>query len=63
MSVFPFPVPTFPEEGGQPAARDAAEEEEVQEQDHPGLQDPGCGDHQHVPGEQDGGGEREFHFY
>ncbi len=44
-------VSTLPETRRQQAADHAAEEEEVQEQDHPGLQDAGARPHQHGRGE------------
>ena len=43
-------VSSLPEAGYEPSACDAAEEEEVQEPNHPGLQDPGGGGHQHGRG-------------
>lgn len=43
-------VPTFPEEGCQQAPDHAAATEALQKQDHPGLQDPGAGTHQHGRG-------------
>lgn len=42
---FPSPVPTLPQERWQQATDHAAEEEEIQEPHHPGLQDPGSGNH------------------
>ncbi len=43
-------VPTLPEEGRQQASDHAAAKEAIQEPDHPGLQDPGPGTHQHGRG-------------
>lgn len=43
-------VSSLPEARCEPPACDAAEEEEVQEQNHPGLQDPGSGSDQHGRG-------------
>lgn len=44
-------VSTFPEEGRQPAADHAAEEETLQKPNHPGLQDVSGGSDQHGGGE------------
>lgn len=43
-------VSSLPEARCEPAACNAAEEEEVQEPNHPGLQDPRGGGHQHGRG-------------
>lgn len=43
-------VPALPEARGQQAADHAAEAQEVQEPDHPGLQDAGSGLAGHGPG-------------
>ena len=45
-----FTVPPLSEARREPAARDAAAAKALQEQDHPGLQDTGRRDHQHVAG-------------
>lgn len=42
-----FSVPPFSEEGCQQTADYAAEEETLQESNHPGLQNFGCGSHQY----------------
>lgn len=44
-------VPALLEKGRQQASDHAAATEAVQEPDHPGLQDPGPGPHQHGRGE------------
>lgn len=44
-------VPSFPEEGRQPASDHAAAAEALQKPNHPGLQDAGGGSHQHGGGE------------
>lgn len=44
------PVPPLPEARREQAADHAAEAQEVQEPDHPGLQDPGSGLAGHGPG-------------
>lgn len=45
-----FIVPPFSEEGRQQTADHAAEEETLQESNHPGLQDFGCGSYQYGRG-------------
>lgn len=43
-------VSSLPEARCEPPTRDAAEKEEVQEPNHPGLQNPRSGSHQHGRG-------------
>lgn len=50
MCVFLPAVSTFLKERCQQASDHAAEAQAIQEQDHPGLQDPGFGSNQHGRG-------------
>lgn len=50
LALYFSTVPAFSEEGRQQAADHAAEEETLQEPNHPGLQDLGGGGHQHGRG-------------
>ena len=47
---FCLSVSSLPEARCEPPACDAAEEEEIQEPNHPGLQDPRSGSDQHGRG-------------
>lgn len=50
VCVFLPAVSTFLKERCQQASDHAAEAQAIQEQDHPGLQDPGFGSNQHGRG-------------